>query len=206
METEFGEKMLQLENNNIALTTKCEALQKEVSMVHSYNDQLAKSLDELCQDKRNCNLFMTGLKQHQTDKMGFLAFSQEVLGIEPKPNDIKAIFKVNTTGDPIMKIIFQDLETRLKFSNQLRKLAVDKNLWFREDLTKPCEHLAWLSRKAAKGTPFHSWTSMGTVLISKGPGFKPKRINTPHDLISEGLIPGGVNYHPSQDCIIIPDV
>ena len=106
LEAEMTEKMLQLENSNITLTTKCDQLHQQLQTTHMYNDMLAKTVDELAQDKRNLNLFTTGLKQESTTKEGFLRFARETLEINAQEDEIRSIFKVNKTGDPIMKIMF----------------------------------------------------------------------------------------------------
>ena len=98
-----------------------------------------------------------------------------------------------------MKIMFCSLEDRTKYFNARRKLSSNNDQWLRENLTKPQEHLAWLSRKAVEDEPsMHSCTSMGNVLLSKGPGNKLIRINSPDDLIKVGLVPGGRNNNVYQ--------
>ena len=100
------------------------------------------------------------------------------MGVFAEESDIRAIFRVNKQRDPIRKIIFKDLETRLKYSSARRKLSVNKDLWIRGDLTKPKEHLAWMTRKAYERTSYHSWTSLGTILMAKGPTSKLIKINS----------------------------
>ena len=195
----MSERMLQLENANINLTTKCDQLQQQLQSVYMYNDTMAKTVDELAQDKRNSNLFITGLKQENISKEGFLKFARETLELDAREEEIRSIFKVNKTGDPIVKIMFKTLGDRMKYFNARRKLASNKDQWLREDLTKPREHLAWLSRKAVEEeATMHSWTSMGNVLLSKGPGTKIIRINNPDDLLKIGLVPGGKNHNIHQ--------
>ena len=58
-----------------------------------------------------------------------------------------------------------------------------KDIWLREGLTK-LRHLAWLARKAVGSNGYlRSWTSTGTVLISRGLGTRPQCMECPGDLI-----------------------
>ena len=50
------------------LVGKCEAMEQEMVRLRIYNDQMAKVIDELVQDKDNQNFLMTGLKPYQSTK------------------------------------------------------------------------------------------------------------------------------------------
>ena len=105
VENDFNERLLQelLENATITLTEKYAQLQKNYDAIQAYNNQLAKSVDELTQEKLNQSMFVAGLNAQQREKSGFIEFAREVLKIDASENDFKAIFQVRTKGEPLLK-------------------------------------------------------------------------------------------------------
>ena len=185
IESDFNERLLQVENASIGLTEKYSNLMKTMEKVQNFNNQLAKNVDDLTQEKLNFNKFVTGLTPAQREPNGFLQFARETLKIDAQADDFRAIFPVPTKTEPILKIISKDMPTRIKYFASRRELTNNKNVWLREDLTKPRQHLAWLARKTVGKDGFvRTWTSFGTVLLSRGLGTKPLRIDNP------GYIPG----------------
>ena len=184
LETDLNERLLQVENASITLTEKYANVLKSVEKVQNYNNQLAKNVDDLTQDKLNLNMFVSGLTPSQREPNGFIEFARDTLKVEASTDDFKAIFPVPTKTEPILKIIFKDMQTRIKYFAARKELTNHKDVWLREDLTKPRQHLAWLAHKAVGRNGYvRSWTSFGTVLISKGQGTIPERIENPSDLI-----------------------
>ena len=119
-------------------------------------------MDELTQEKLNQNMFVAGLNAQQPKKRGFNEFAREVLKIDASENDLKAIFQVPTKGEPLLKVIFRNMETRDKYFATRHELMIHKDIWLREDLTEPRQHLAWLVRKAVLSNSYaRSWTKKG---------------------------------------------
>ena len=60
LEIDQNERLLELENANIALVEKNNQLHQEMININAYNNILAKNVDDLNQDKRNLNMYMVG--------------------------------------------------------------------------------------------------------------------------------------------------
>ena len=72
LEIDQNERLLQLENANIALVEKNNQIRQEMININAYNNMLAKNIDDLNKDKRNLNMYMVGLPQN---KPGFQQFN-----------------------------------------------------------------------------------------------------------------------------------
>ena len=192
LEIDQNERLLELENANIALVEKNKQLRQEMININAHNNILAKNVDDLNQDKRNLNMYMVGLPQESQNKPGFQQFASEKLEITPEENDIHEAYIVGKTkkNEPILKVCFPTLDIRNKYFAAWKKLINNRKLWMREDLTKPRQHLAWLTRKAVEDGQFYrTWTSMGTVLAVTDPNTKPVRLDCPADIIRLGKPP-----------------
>ena len=181
LEIDQNERLLQLENANIALVEKNNQLRQKMINTNAYNNFLAKNVDDLNQDKRNLNMYMVGLPQESQNKPGFQQFASEKLEITPEENDIVGKTKKN---EPILKVCFLKLDIRNKYFAARNKLINNRELWMREDLTKPRQYLTWLTRKAVEDGQFYrTWTSMGTALAVTDPNTKPVCLDCPGDII-----------------------
>ena len=170
LETDFNERLLQVDYASITLTEKNADLLKTLETVQSYNNQLAKNVDDLTQEKFKLNMFVTGLTPMQRELNGFLELARNVLKVEASADDFRAIIPVPTKTEPILKIIFKDMQTRIKYFATRKELANHKDIWLREDLTKPRQHLAWVARKAVGKN-----VSYDDIVITQFPGTMGKR-------------------------------
>ena len=182
--TEVTEKLLQIENHVIANTARLDKYEEQQALLKASNDFLTKELDVLMQEKLNQNCYLSGLAENDLNMKGFVTFASTRLGINVQEWHIKSVLKIKTkNNEPLIKIFFANLETRKLYYEGRKKLTPKEKIWFREDLTKPRQSLAYHTRQVAgKGIIVKTWTTLGTVLAMKVGHDKPVRINTLEDL------------------------